>query len=296
MRVPLGTFVYPRPRDIGPGPDLPRSGQMDFLICHVEQAAFLHERGDKGLKPELPTHAFALCLTDWTITPEQAAKLLERNVAEVAAELAARVPDAEISPMLRIQLAWLRSGQVCSFGGKVHAFDHRVIVDEIAHLENPSLPTSTKGAEALSGMLKGFWHKHFFEASMLVKNLMEEYEKYFDTFWYRDFLKAWHADPVQLTGLIGQTLVHGAFLNRQGASSAAAKSRVTGEWLVFAKDKGRNIYLTIAVHGEKNASIALRLWQCGRAYPFVLELLQSNGVEISISSETPISLSEPTIL
>ncbi|SRR6266436_4125370 len=253
------------------------------------------DSGRSGPQPDLPTHAFALGLTDRTITPDEAATLLERNFAEVAEELAARLPDAEISPMLRIQLAWLRSGHVCSFGGKVHAFDYRVIVDEIAHLENPSLPTSTKRAEPLSGMLKGFWYKHFFEARMLPNNLKEEITINFDRLWHRDFLKARRADLVlrdttdvgRLTGLIAQTLVHGAFLNRLGANSPTTKSRVTGEWLVFAKNKGRNVYLTVAVHAESNAAVATRVWQCGAAYRFVLEILKSNGVEISISPEMP---------
>lgn len=195
-----------------------------------------------------------------------------------------------MSTNLKIQLAWLRSGRACAFGGKDYSFDQRSVVDELLYLESGGIPTRAKPAEPLSGMLEGFWHKHFFEARFMVKNLAEETKKNFDILWHRDFLNARQADPAlkdendigRLTGLMAQTLVHGAILNRAGSLGKRRTSRLTGEWIVCAKHEGKNVYLTLAVHNEVNKSIALRIWQCGQEFPFVLDMLKSNGVEISI--------------
>lgn len=238
---------------------------------------------------DLSKFAFALGTADRTMTSGRAMQLLQSNLAAIEEELSVRAPNALIISGFKIQLAWLRSGQPCSFGGKIREFDQRTIIDEIAHLETPSLPTRTKPHEAMSGMLNGFWHKHFFEARFLPENLRRETQKNFERLWYRDFLPALQSDPDsrdqanvgKLTGLIAQTMVHGAFLNRLGSRSAQAKSRVTGEWIVFGKNEGRNVYLTLAVHEESDAAIATRIWQSGQEFPFILHILKSNGVEIS---------------
>jgi hypothetical protein len=234
------------------------------------------------LTHDLSKFAFALGTADRTMTSDRAMQLLQSNLAAIDDELSVRAPNVLITSALKIQLAWLRSGQLCSFGGKIREFDQRTIIDEIAHLENPSLPTSTGPHEPMSGMLNGFWHKHFFEARFLRKNLCRELEKNSNTFWHRDFLPAWQSDLAlqdetdvgRLTGLIAQTMVHGAFLNRLGSRSPQAKSRVTGEWIIFGKNGGRNVYLTLAVHEEPAAAIATRIWQCGQEFPFILDILK----------------------
>ncbi len=62
---------------------------------------------------------------------------------------------------------------------------------------------------------------------------------------------------------------------------------MTGEWIVFAKHNGKNFYLTLGVHQEDNASVALRIWQCGWEFPFVLDILKSNGVKITLQKRPP---------
>ena len=49
--------------------------------------------------------------------------------------LRARVPAARVSTNLKIQLAWLRSGRACAFGGKDYSFDQRSVVDELLYLK-----------------------------------------------------------------------------------------------------------------------------------------------------------------
>jgi hypothetical protein len=236
--------------------------------------------------------AFAFVSTDPGMTQESFLELLGRSFAGLNEELQARVPGAIISTSLKIQLAWLRTGQPCLYGGKVHTFDVRAVIDEIAHLENGNSPTKTQQAAPLNGILSGFWHKHFFEPRFIARNLREETEKHFDIFWYRDFLRAKATHPIlnasgnvgQLSGLITHAVGLGAFRHRAGLASKQAKPRLTGEWIVFARNNSRNIYLTIATHDEGNESIAIRIWQCACEFPFVDEILRSNGIEITQST------------
>lgn len=253
----------------------------------------------QGFKPSLANYPFAFTTADRGMTQQRAIELLQRNLSEQDEELLACIPGAQLSTSLKIQLAWLRSGNSCAYGGKVCSFDQRAVIDELAHLECTTLPTRTGPAEPLRGMLEGFWNKHFFEARFLAQNLLEETKRNFDTLWYRDFVKAWQADTIlknennvgRLTGLLAQTMVHGAIRNRSGTlGEKKATSRLTGEWIVFAKHNGRNVYLTLGIHTEANESIALRIWQCGWEFPFVLEVLKSNGVEITFQEHSPKSL------
>ena len=174
------------------------------------------------------------------------------------------------------------------YGGKVYWFDARAVLDEIAHLETGKSPTKTQPAEPLNGILSGFSHKHFFEPRFMARNLREETEKNFNIFWYRDFLRAKATHPTlnavddagQLSGLIAHVGL-GAFRHRAGLAAKHAKPRLTGEWIVFTRNNNRNVYLTLATHDEGNESIAIRIWQCAWEFPFVDEILKSNGVEIS---------------
>ena len=81
------------------------------------------------------------------MTLERAGELLRSNLAAMDEELSVIAPGALVTNVLKIQLAWLRSGHLCSFGGQACEFDQRTILDEIRHLENSSLPRSTKPPE-----------------------------------------------------------------------------------------------------------------------------------------------------
>ena len=242
------------------------------------------DSGDRSLSDNIRHHPFAFVSADRGLTHQRAIELLQHNLNEQDEELHARIPAAKLSTSFKIQLAWLRSGHSCAFGGNVCSFDQRAVTDELVHLECGMFPTRTTPAEPLSGMLEGFLHKHFFEAKFMVSNLLNETKKNFDTLWHRDFVKAWQADPIlkndnnvgRLTGLLAQTMVQGALLNRAGSLGKKTTSRLTGEWIVFAKHNGQNVYLTLAVHKEANriyciADMAMRVGLSVRARYFEIK-------------------------
>jgi hypothetical protein len=68
-----------------------------------------------------------------------------------------------------------------SFGERVLLVDVHAVLDQIGELEKAPLAraASTKPAEAFTaGPLKGLWHKHWFQASFLTTNLLNETEKH----------------------------------------------------------------------------------------------------------------------
>jgi hypothetical protein len=229
---------------------------------------------------------FGLVTTDRALTADRARQLIVDRSRYVDALLtSAGVRHSALSNLLKLQLAWLSSGNLCAFSGLACSFDERQIIAEIASLESSTGRGKGKPAEPFGGRLRGFWHKHFFEARFMAKNLAEELEKNFNALFYRDFMRLWQNDPElkdetsveKLSGLLSHVMVQRALENRAGRFKRGVKSRLTGEWIVFAKDSGRNFYLTLALHNETARAIACRIYGCALDFPFVLALLRSNG-------------------
>ena len=138
------------------------------------------------------------------------------------------------------------------------------ILDEIGHLEGApqSRPTRTKAAAPYKGpVLAGLWHKHFFNARFLVKNVMNH--------WTEDSLLALiesiladDAIPDEAkAGAIAHQVVKGGFEDR------AAAGKMTGEWIIYVPRDKRNYYLTLAGHAEADEAILQRVHACQGEFP-----------------------------
>lgn len=133
------------------------------------------------------------------------------------------------------------------------------IIDEIKNLENLGPSQQTKPASEFKGAhLKGLWHKHFFAAnlSLLAHNITNQLaggklkkliEEVFDP-------KKSPTVTKEMIGEISHRLVVESLENR------AADSKLTGEWIVFAKHQGQNYYLCISTHesGDENISQSIK--------------------------------------
>lgn len=153
------------------------------------------------------------------------------------------------------------------------------IIREIQTLESGETSAYTKMAKAFTGTyLRGLWHKHFTDASFLLKNMRNE----------------WDHNDMLLNGLqeiarehsgqeVGKEIVgkitHMAVLS--ALENRGNEDRMTGEWIVFAPYQGRNYYLAISNHKTEGASQpqhdqALRaeiLTNCGWEFPFLSDIL-----------------------
>lgn len=133
-------------------------------------------------------------------------------------------------------------------------------------------PTKAE-APFTSGPLKGLWHKHWFQVDFLAANLLKEsarhgeklIRKHLNSVFGRD---RWIGEIMteELASQLAHTMVDGALSHRAG-TRARKKSRLTGEWIVFAKSNGRNVYLTLGGHGETNKAILDRCLLALREFP-----------------------------
>ena len=166
------------------------------------------------------------------------------------------------------------------FGDLSLLVDIHAVFDQIGGLEKSPLARAapTKRAGPLAGPLKGLWHKHWFQAGFLATNLLNETEKHGDMFIRKPLNAAfgrdrWIGEPMteQRAGQLAHTVVESALSYRSG-TAARKQSRMTGEWIVFAKASGRNIYLTLAGHKETNEAILSRCSAALHEFPELASL------------------------
>jgi hypothetical protein len=68
-------------------------------------------------------------------------------------------------------------------------------------------------------------------------------------------------------------------LSHCSGSVARKQSRLTGEWIVFAKANGRNIYLTLAGHDESNEAVLSRCSLAPEEFPELASLAPIAAVQ-----------------
>jgi hypothetical protein len=149
------------------------------------------------------------------------------------------------------------------------------IFDEIGALEGAKTarPSRTKPASLLGGKwLKRLWHKHYTQARFMVKNLERH----------------WTDDPDRLPRLIIDSLSGREYCDEkavrelsqgfvQGYLQRGKDGRLTGEWVVFAKQDDVNYYLTLGTHTEEKEAIWRRCKACAAEFPGLRIIQEDRG-------------------
>lgn len=135
------------------------------------------------------------------------------------------------------------------------------IFDEIKFIEGRSSSTKTKAAKPLRGQLKGFWHKHHFQARFVYRNICNHWglnQKGFTKF---DALWQKHAKGAGPDAVMNRTVTDKLIyeFTYTGFTERMKEGKMTGEWIIFAPYGGKNYYLTLAGHREKDAELYKRL-------------------------------------
>jgi len=131
------------------------------------------------------------------------------------------------------------------------------IIQEIEALENLGISSSyTKPPKEFSGhILKGFWHKHYFFGEFMAQNLLNAL-----------------ASPNKKTKKLKMKKKVGEIINSQKSEQEksrelarlmteglyeqkASEQKLTGEWIIYKNYEGKNYYLTLAKHNEKDELI-----------------------------------------
>lgn len=151
------------------------------------------------------------------------------------------------------------------------------IIDAIKTLEGIGTPTNAKPrALFMHKPLRGLWHFHYLSPLFLPKNVANEFEEQMGgeeamdrriVEIARDTTKTDQQKETQLNQLAHKFTV-GAYMQRN------QEKRMTGEWLVYAKDTaGTNHYLAAALHAGNALNKQLRRLIRARCEPRFVSLL-----------------------
>ena len=149
--------------------------------------------------------------------------------------------------------------------GRQHA-----VFDELDFLEGIHARTRTKAAKQFKHKpLHPFWHKHYFDAYHIVKNI--------GAHWGLE-----HGGNARLDQMIhgvkdefgmdpnkwGGALCHQFAV--EGFWARVRTGKLTGQWIIFAAHEGKNYYLDLASHEESDADLFVRLRDSSQAeFPFL---------------------------
>ena len=152
------------------------------------------------------------------------------------------------------------------FHSEVNGIDPTVIIDEIRNLEGGDAEVGTKPATQFNrAPLIGYWHKHFFSAHFVAKNILNQLAGGALKALIKDVLDPNKSSVV--TEEMINVLTHRAIT--ETLENRETENKLTGEWIVFAKHAGQNYYLTIALHKTGDQAIYDQIKTVFRQFPFL---------------------------
>lgn len=153
----------------------------------------------------------------------------------------------------------------------LNGIDPRQIIDEIKRLETIDDDGYTKEATQFKHPpLHPLWHQHYFSSHYIVPNIQNEMKRNFKTIW--DTSMGPEGSVIEQSHI--DNLVHN--IVEGTIETRSHEKRITGEWLVFAKQTTGNIYLCMANHTAGDQNIYDKVaYCCERQFP-LLEPFSSN--------------------
>ncbi len=155
------------------------------------------------------------------------------------------------------------------FGMANRILHTHMIIDEIGALESHPIarPSRTKPAEEFEyPPLLGLWHKHFMQPGFIAKNALGH--------WSAKALKKLIKETLR-SKKIPEDKKPWAIAHRHligGYEARSQQRQLTGEWIIFARRRGCNFYLTLGSHQEDDQKILLRCITSAKEFAELAEL------------------------
>ena len=137
------------------------------------------------------------------------------------------------------------------------------VFDEIAGLEGHPIarPSLTKPPSRFTrSPLRELWHKHYHQADFIPTNVENHWRANSFADHIKNAVAKMSVPNHKLTGFMLHELVISGYQDRSQAG------RLTGEWIIYARQDERNTYLTLGTHGDDDA-IYERVRACANEFP-----------------------------
>jgi len=145
----------------------------------------------------------------------------------------------------------------------------RDILKSINNLEAGELHSGIKPATAFRNPpLKGLWHKHFFAAHFLVNNISLALGKNGLEMLVEEVMDPKKSSVITLEMI--EELAHR--VAHEPIEKRDQQGKMTGEWVIFAKNGGKNFYLCLNTHDAGDQFIYDRITEhCVKEFPDLLK-------------------------
>jgi hypothetical protein len=199
----------------------------------------------------MPERTYTAQLKDRTVQVTNEDLATFRDMFVDAPELAARMSE----------LIWL---DIYVLSG-VFGVSPQDIIAAITDLEQGEPATGVKPATQFNKMpLKGLWHKHFFSAHFVVKNIVLALGKTGVAKLVEEVL-----DPAKSSVVTEEMINELAHrVTHEPLEARDANKKLTGEWIVYLRHEGKNYYLCCNTHDAGDQFIYDRIMKhCVRDFP-----------------------------
>lgn len=156
-----------------------------------------------------------------------------------------------------------------NISGEVDPF---MVMDEIKHLEGCGRRTGTKEASQFKGkVLSGLWHKHHREIG--IRSIAINLQHALGDHGIPSLEAISGKDRYGTEDVVKQMAYEVTVGNYERRSDA---DKLTGEWIVFAKNEGKNYYLCLGKHHSGDDVIRQKIENvCVVEFPFLVDVLKA---------------------
>lgn len=144
------------------------------------------------------------------------------------------------------------------------------VIDEIKSMEGPDKSRTKPPSKFRNKPLKGLWHKHYFTARFIAKNIQNHLRGGKLELVIRDSIKETSSPDAidEFSRRLAHKVVSESFDQRAG------NKKLTGEWIIFSKHNDQNYYLSMATHDMKDELTYARIKTvCFSEFPFLKSIM-----------------------
>jgi hypothetical protein len=174
----------------------------------------------------------------------------------------------EMDPYVPGRFSWFFVLQMYMYQ-KIYGIEPAEIMESIKELEGLTTQQQIKSETQFKHKpLKGLWHKHYFSARFVGKNLKNYHGK---SGVQKVITSHCHEGAVfkkETIRNIANDLIHKAFENRLN------DGKLTCEWIIFAKYENKNYYLALGEHDRNDKALHKTILStCSPQFPFLKEII-----------------------